>query len=98
MTNVFRDRIGFYSTKQVCEILMVTRQTLARYRKFRGFPEPAVYVNGGENRYFIPHVHAWIRENLAFLARAIVAGRNVRTRQVKRRQANDTEQRDQIHP
>lgn len=98
MTNVFYDPIGFYKTGQVCAILMVTRQTLVRYRKFRGFPDPTVFVEGGENRYYIPHVHAWIRDNLAFVARAALAGRNIRARLVKRRRANQPDQRDLFHP
>lgn len=82
MTNLFCSPIGFYTTKEVCGLLKICRQTLNRYRLLWGFPNPAIFVIGGENRYEIAAVHAWILENVE---RAASAGRNIRTRIVKRR-------------
>jgi len=85
MTNLFSNSIGFYKTKEVCVLLKVCRQTLNRYRETCGFPAPAIFVIGGENRYPVSEVHAWIRENREIVARAALAGRNIRSRLVKKR-------------
>jgi predicted DNA-binding transcriptional regulator AlpA len=91
MTNVFSNPIGFYKTREVCVLLKVCRQTLNRYREKAAFPAPAIFVIGGENRYSISEVHAWIRENKEIIARAALAGRNIRSRLVRRRSESQTD-------
>jgi predicted DNA-binding transcriptional regulator AlpA len=96
MTNVFCNPIGFYKTSEVCVPLKICRQTLYRYKKTCGFPLPAIFVTGGENRYSISEVHAWIRENNEFVARAALAGRNIRTRLVGKHKPVRPDQRLQF--
>lgn len=75
---IFEDRVGFYTMKEVCRITALSRSTIYRYLERKKFPEPTTFEDGGNLKFWIPHVHAWIRENLAQLARAMAAGRKRR--------------------
>ncbi|MBV7522327.1 helix-turn-helix domain-containing protein [Ensifer sp. ENS12] len=53
------ETIGFYSVKDICRILNVSRTTFWRMRRDRMFPEPAE-MYGRLLRWPIPQVHEWI--------------------------------------
>ncbi|MGR9297007.1 helix-turn-helix transcriptional regulator [Rhizobium leguminosarum] len=93
---IFNDDEGFYTQREVCRLLRLSRQTIYRWRKRKLFPEPAIFVVGGALRWYIAHVHEWIRENLAFLAQAVATGRNVRSRQVAKRKKSEKQSEQEL--
>ncbi|MDX0675651.1 AlpA family phage regulatory protein [Sinorhizobium medicae] len=79
---IFEDRIGFYTMKDVCRITAMSRSTIYRFLEERRFPEPATFQDGGNLKFWIPDVHAWIRANLDRVAQAIASGRKRRGRKI----------------
>ncbi|UTG97476.1 AlpA family phage regulatory protein [Sinorhizobium meliloti] len=69
--------------KDVCRITALHRSTIYRYLERKRFPEPVIFEDGGNLKFWIPDVHGWIRENLALLAQAIATGRKRRGRKVR---------------
>jgi len=80
---IFEDRIGFYTMKDVCRITAMSRSTIYRRLEEGRFPEPATFQDGGNLKFWIPDVHAWIRENLDRVAQAIASGRKRRGRRMR---------------
>ncbi|WP_426131807.1 helix-turn-helix transcriptional regulator [Pararhizobium sp. PWRC1-1] len=57
------DRIGFYTFADLCRILRLSKKTIYRYlERLPGFPKPVKYWPDGDDRWFIPDVHEWIRK------------------------------------
>ncbi|WP_394239917.1 helix-turn-helix transcriptional regulator [Vibrio astriarenae] len=50
---------GYITTRQVCERLGISRSTLERYVKTKGFPKPLKLSATSTNRYPIDAVLAW---------------------------------------
>ncbi|MES4991037.1 AlpA family phage regulatory protein [Agrobacterium radiobacter] len=79
---IFDDKIGFYTMKDVCRITALSRSTIYRYLERKRFPEPVIFEDGGNLKFWIPDVHSWIRSNLDLLAQTVAAGRKRRGRKV----------------
>ncbi|PDT55152.1 transcriptional regulator [Sinorhizobium sp. NG07B] len=58
----FAETNGFYTVKDVCRLLAVSRTTLWRMRKDGSFPEP-IPMYGRMIRWPKPQVDEWIRRH-----------------------------------
>ena len=52
----------FWTTREVCEFFRVVRQTIDRWRRNRGFPEPGGHARG-PCRFDKSKVLKWAEEN-----------------------------------
>ncbi|NTF35034.1 helix-turn-helix domain-containing protein [Rhizobium skierniewicense] len=89
---IFNDNIGFYSVNDICRILNIGRATFYRLLadpEAQFPPSNKLTSKKGQPKWFIPHVHAWIREKLDQASREADAASRTRYERPQRPQADE---------